>query len=107
LAGLRDRSAEALLVAILDPNRAVEAKYLQYDVLTRDGRIVSGIISSESGNNIVLTGADGKQHSILRTDIEELITNSRSLMPEGLEKELSKQQLADVISYVAAASGNP
>ncbi len=107
LAGLRDRSAEALLVAILDPNRAVEAKYLQYDVLTRDGRIVSGIISSESGNNIVLTGADGKQHPILRTEIEELITNSRSLMPEGLEKELSKQQLADVISYIAAASGNP
>ena len=55
----------------------------------------------------MLTGADGKQHSILRTDIEELITNSRSLMPEGLEKELSKQQLADVISYVATASGNP
>ena len=52
-------------------------------------------------------GADGKQHPILRTEIEELITNSRSLMPEGLEKELSKQQLADVISYVAGASEDP
>jgi putative membrane-bound dehydrogenase-like protein len=107
LAGLRDRSVEALLVAILDPNRAVEAKYLQYEVLTRDGRIVTGMISSESSNNIVLTAADGKQHAILRTEIEALQTNARSLMPEGLEKELSKQQLADVISYVAGASKNP
>ena len=46
---------------------------------------------------------DGKQHTMPRSQITDLRTSGRSLMPEGLEKELSAQQLADLIAFVATA----
>jgi putative heme-binding domain-containing protein len=101
LATLRDRTPESLLVAILDPNRAVEPRYLEYQIETLEGRLFTGLILSESEAYVVLGTADGKQHTIPRQQIGELRTNGRSLMPEGLEKELSPQQLADVIAFVA------
>ena len=101
LAALRDRTPESLLVAILDPNRAVEPRYLEYQIETLEGRLFTGLILSESEAYVVLGTADGKQHRISRQQIGELRTNGRSLMPEGLEKELSPQQLADVIAFVA------
>ncbi|MDG2409244.1 MAG: c-type cytochrome, partial [Pirellulales bacterium] len=102
LATLRDRTPEALMVAILDPNRAVEPRYLEYQVENAEGRIFSGLILSESEANVVLATADGKKHTMPRQQIVDLRTSGQSLMPEGLEKELSPQQLADVIAFVAA-----
>jgi len=100
LTALRDRSGTALLTAILDPNRAVEAKFLSYTALTESGRTYSGMLLSETGNSITLIGPDGKQHVLLRNELEQLVATNRSLMPEGLEKELSQQDLADVIAFV-------
>ena len=47
--------------------------------------------------------ASGKDQVILRRDLDELVGSGKSLMPEGLEKDLSRQDLADVIAYVAVA----
>ncbi|MHC4876878.1 MAG: neutral/alkaline non-lysosomal ceramidase N-terminal domain-containing protein [Planctomycetota bacterium] len=100
LAALKNRSSEVLLTAILDPNRAVEAKFLSYIAVTNDGRTFSGMMLSETGNSITLIGTDGKEQTLLRADLEELIATNRSLMPEGLEKDLAPQDLADVIAFV-------
>ncbi|MBL8819239.1 MAG: neutral/alkaline non-lysosomal ceramidase N-terminal domain-containing protein [Planctomyces sp.] len=100
LTALRDRSAEAMLVAILDPNRAVEAKFLSYTAVTRDGLTLSGMLRSETGNSITLVGSDGKEQIITRSELEELVATNKSLMPEGLEKDLTPQDLADVIEFL-------
>ncbi len=100
LTAIKDRSPEALLVALFDPNRAVEDKYLAYAVLTTDGRVLTGVIVEESGNQLSLKDSNGKQHDILRNQIDELHCMSRSLMPEGLENDISKQDLADLLKYV-------
>lgn len=99
LTALTDKSPAAILVAILDPNRAVEDKFRNYIALTNDGRQFTGMITNETGNSITLTGADAKEQTILRTDLEELLSTGKSLMPEGLEKELPPQAVADVIAY--------
>ena len=103
LTTLRDRTPESLLIAILDPNRAVEPRYQEYQVETAAGRVLSGLILSESEASVILATADGKHHAMPRTQIVDLRTSGRSLMPEGLEKELSAQQLADLIAFVATA----
>ncbi|QDU99012.1 PVC-type heme-binding CxxCH protein [Lignipirellula cremea] len=100
LLAIKDRTPEAMLIAILDPNRAVEEKFLAYSVITTDGRILSGVIAEESGNQISLRDASGKQLDILRNQIEELRVTTRSLMPEGLEKDVPDQELADLIEYL-------
>ncbi len=100
LAALTDRSAQSLLVAVLDPNRAVEDKYLSYVAATRDGRIFTGILAEETSTTITLLAQEGKQYVILRRDLEELQSSGKSQMPEEIERNLTLQDLADVVAYV-------
>ena len=95
-----NRTPESLFTAILDPSSAVEAKYLNFVAVTTSGRSVIGLLLTETGSSLTLVAAEAKTESILRSDIEELRSTGKSLMPEGLEKDLSHQDLADVIEYV-------
>jgi putative heme-binding domain-containing protein len=106
LAALNDNSPRVLLTAMLDPNRAIESRYLQYSALTSDGITYSGILASETGSSVTLIGQEGKQQTILRSDLESLKSTGKSLMPEGLEKDVSHEELADVVAYLRS-SGPP
>ncbi|MFN9717612.1 MAG: neutral/alkaline non-lysosomal ceramidase N-terminal domain-containing protein [Planctomycetota bacterium] len=106
LAALKDRSTDSLLTAILDPNKAVEAKFLTYSVVTKEGLQYSGMLKSETGGSMTLIGSDGVASTIPRAKIEELVSTKRSLMPEGLEKDLTVQDLASVIAFVQS-TGTP
>jgi putative heme-binding domain-containing protein len=100
LATMADRSPETILTAVLDPNRAVETRYQGYSALLTDGRTLTGMLAAETGGGITLLAAEGKKHEIARADIERLESSGKSLMPEGIEKDLSPQDLADVIAYL-------
>lgn len=104
LSALTDKSPQALLAAILDPNRAVEDKYKTYAIITKDGRSFSGMILEETGNSIKLAGVDGKEHVILRTDVDEMAASLVSLMPNGMERELPGQGLPDVLAFIRGVS---
>jgi putative heme-binding domain-containing protein len=104
LAALASKSPEFLLQEILDPNRNVDSRYVQYLALTTAGRTFSGLLASESGTSITLKGPEGKLDVLLRSDIDELQSTSKSLMPEGLEKDLTHQNLADLIAFVSATT---
>jgi putative membrane-bound dehydrogenase-like protein len=100
LASVKNKSAADLLIAILDPNREAQPNFNTYTAETKEGRIFSGIIAAESANSITLRRAEAKQDVVLRSNIEGMISNGISLMPEGLEKEISRQDLANVIAFV-------
>lgn len=100
LSSLTNRSGEALLTAIVDPNRIVEAKYASYVAVTTDGRALTGVVQAETGSSITLLAADGKQHTVLRSELEVLNSKGTSLMPVGLEEKLVTQDMADLIAYV-------
>jgi len=100
LAALADKSADYLLVNILDPNRAVEARYLSSTASTTDGRTRVGFLSAESATSITLVGTDGQEHTILRADLESLVGSGKSVMPEGLEKDVSIDQMADLLTFL-------
>jgi putative heme-binding domain-containing protein len=90
---------ETLLVAILDPNRAVEMRYVSYTAMLKDGRELSGLISAETSSSITLRSASGEE-TILRRDLDRLVSSGLSVMPEGFEKVLTAQDMADVIAFV-------
>ncbi len=104
LASLNDKSTEYLLVAILDPNRAVEARYVSYIAETKSGLTLTGVLTAETSSSITLVGADGKPQTILRNDLEALSSTGKSAMPEGLEKDLPPADLADLLAYVRGAA---
>lgn len=96
----RTKTAEQLLSDILQPNRAIDNNYLSYTVQTKAGQTETGILASESSASITLRQADGKTLSILRSDIEALATTGLSLMPDGVEKNITTEQMADLVSFV-------
>ena len=103
LMSLTDRSPKSMLVAILDPNRAVEDKYLQYIASIRDGRAFSGILAEESATSLTLVNAGGLKQEILRKELESLESGDGSLMPEGFELGIDAQGLADLIAFLGAS----
>ena len=104
LGALADKPVETFLIAILDPNRAAEARYVNYMATTKDGREPSGIIVAETGNSITLRSQNSEE-TILRSDLESLTSSGLSLMPEGFEKSLTPQNLADIIAFLRKGSG--
>ena len=102
LAMTATRDTDWLLTAILDPNAAVEARYLGYTAETKSGREFTGIITAETPNNLVLRGADGTEETILRTDLKQLLGSGLSLMPEGMESALKPQDMADLLAFIRA-----
>jgi len=102
LQAVPNKSPLYLLTEILDPNRNVDTRYVAYTAVTRAGRTFTGILASESATSITLRSQEGKEQVLLRSELDELQSTSKSLMPEGLEKELSKQDVADLIAYLTA-----
>ncbi|MDR3635859.1 MAG: ThuA domain-containing protein [Isosphaeraceae bacterium] len=100
LTGMAAHPKSELLVHILDPSRSVEGNFLQYTVSTTDGRILNGLLASETKTSIDLLDAEGKKQTILREDIDELASSKKSLMPEGFEKSVPPQGLADLLQFL-------
>ena len=108
LLALTDRSPEALLVSILDPNRIVEPRYVEYSAVTTSGHVLSGIIAAETGNAVTLIDAQAARHTLLRSDLDELVSTGRSLMPTGTEALLDQpQELLDLIAYLRSLEPDP
>jgi putative membrane-bound dehydrogenase-like protein len=104
LAALRNKTPEALLVDILDPSREVDPRFLNYVVTTKTGRLLTGMIAAETASSITLRRAEKAEDTILRADIDEVQATAQSVMPEGLEMQLSKQDVADVIAYLQSVA---
>jgi putative heme-binding domain-containing protein len=105
LAAITDKSAKSLLVAILDPNQAVEPRFRLYQALTADGQAISGVMASETAHSVTLVSQDGRRHALARSELDQLQVTAKSLMPEGLEKELDAQGAADVIEHIRGTMG--
>jgi putative heme-binding domain-containing protein len=95
-----------LAEAVLYPSRQIREGYQQVTAATSDGRVVAGLVRSESADTLTLRDAEGRDHAIPKGEIEERITSSASLMPEGLHVELSLQDFADLISYLESLKGS-
>jgi putative heme-binding domain-containing protein len=100
LAALRNKSAEQLLIDVLDPSREVDPRYLNYQVTTRRGQVLTGIIAAETASSVTLKRDQGAEDTVLRSRIDRIESTGKSLMPEGLEMQLSRQDLADLIGYL-------
>ena len=100
LASLTDKSPDAMLIAILDPNRAVETKFVTYTAVTKSGVTHTGILANETASSLTLRAAEAKETALLRNELDELQSTAKSLMPEGLEKEVSPTDAAALIAYI-------
>jgi putative heme-binding domain-containing protein len=100
LSGVSSQTKQQLLQSILDPSREIQPRFANYIVTTKDGRLLDGLIVSESPGTITLRSSSAEDTTILRANVADIRTSSLSLMPEGLEQGMSRQDLADVIAFL-------
>ena len=100
IADSRSKQPSQLLTHILQPNRVIDSNYISYSVITNEGQVLTGILVTETSTSITLRQAEGKEVTLLRSQVEALRSNGVSMMPEGLEKNISHQQMADLISFI-------
>jgi putative heme-binding domain-containing protein len=96
----RTKTPEMLLTDILNPNAAIDGNFISYTVTTLDGKTFTGVIASETAAGITLQREQNQTDTVLRADIDELKSSGQSLMPEGLEKNVSVQDVADLIRFL-------
>jgi putative heme-binding domain-containing protein len=107
LTAFRTKSPQDFLVAILDPSAAIEPRFINYQVETKDGRSLSGVVKAETASSLTLVQGGGLEETILRNDIAEIRASNLSLMPEGLEQNMTPQDLADLIAYLKNSGPRP
>lgn len=97
---VQQRTAEEVLVHILDPNMEVAPEFIEYLVVLKDGRTTTGVIAAETATSISLRRPNNAQETILRQNIDQITSTGKSLMPEGLEQKLTLQEMADLLSIL-------
>jgi len=94
-------SREAILAEILRPSQSIGQQYYVWNVQTKDGKTTAGIIALEQPDRLLLKDAQGKVFTIRKQDIEERNRSDVSLMPELLAGEFTRQELADLLQFLA------
>ncbi len=101
----KTRADETLLADVLDPGNQITVGYGQYNVITVDGRIFSGVLAAETATSITLRAEEKKDTVVLRKDIDEMVASTVSMMPEDLEKEVTVQDAADLLGFLRQTLG--
>jgi len=100
LASVRANGKEVLLRNIVDPNLVVAPQFAAYEVLKKNDETLVGVIASEGESSLILRGADGKDITLPRAQIQSVRGLGQSLMPEGLEEGLSVSEMADLLEFL-------
>ncbi len=100
LVALRAKDAAYWLRNILDPNAAIEPRFVAYEVELRDDRLVSGLIRGETPTHLEVVGGNGVATTVTHADIRQLRASRVSLMPEGFESAIGVQAMADLLAYL-------
>lgn len=95
------RNANELLESIVLPNASTIPEFRSWKVTTDRGQSFSGFLIAETASTLYLREADRSVRRIPRKQIEEAELSRISLMPEGLEKLMSRQELADLVQFLA------
>lgn len=96
----RVRPNESIGLAIAEPSREMDPKYEQQQIATVDGEVVVGILLSATADTVTLHTAQNQILSVPRKDIETWKAGGKSLMPDGLLKELDPTAMTDLIAFL-------
>src|SRR5207249_2765473 len=96
------RSERDLLEAIVFPSASFVRSYEPWLVATKNGKIHNGILRKDAPDEIVLATGANEEVRIARDDIEEMQPSKVSVMPAGLDQQLTPQELVDLVTFLKA-----
>lgn len=95
----------ALIREIIEPSHRIDDKYSMHMVLTLDGETISGIIQSDTSDEIeIIDNPESKEPiTIAKDDIDEMIKTSKSIMPKSLLDNFSQDEIYELLHYIQAS----
>ncbi|MGP0066397.1 MAG: PVC-type heme-binding CxxCH protein [Isosphaeraceae bacterium] len=96
------RADRDLLEAIVFPSASFVRSFEPVAVATQDGKTYNGLIRGESADELILATGVNQEARIARRDIEEMRPSTVSVMPAGLDQQLTPQELADLVAFLKA-----
>ncbi len=100
LTGMAVHPKIELLTQILDPSRSVEGNYRIFTLVTDAGQVLSGLLVGETRTTLEVVDSEGKRHVVLREELDTLAASPKSLMPEGFEKQIQPEELANLLEFL-------
>jgi putative heme-binding domain-containing protein len=97
----KTRSREDLLDSILDPSRRIEPQFVSYNVETKNGRHITGLLVKRDAKEVVLRDAQNQEVRLQADEVAHMAASRISLMPDGLLRDLTAQQAADLVEFLA------
>lgn len=95
-----DRSK--ILASILEPSKEIDPKFQSWLVETKAGKVFTGLLVKKSDQDVVIRDAKLKELSFKSSDLEGIFPLRKSLMPELLLRDMTAQQVADLIAYLGS-----
>ena len=99
VATMKAAGKEKLLTSVLDPNREIAADFEAYEVRTKQGTHL-GLLANETPTHMTIRFPLGQSVTFLRREVLGMKSLGRSIMPDGLESELSVQDMADLLAFL-------
>jgi len=96
----KSTSRGEILESLLDPSRKVDEKYAGYAVLMVTGKVITGVLVERTSEVVVVKQIDGKTVKIKTGEIDELVRQTKSLMPDQSLQDLSAQEAADLLAFL-------
>ena len=100
LVTVKSKGRDALLLAILDPQREVATAFITYQIATRDGQSFAGIVKRDDATGMTLLMPGGAEKTLPRAAIQSVTSAGQGLMPVGLEAGLSVNDIADLLAFI-------
>jgi putative heme-binding domain-containing protein len=96
------RTPRDLLESVVYPSASFVRSYEPYVVTTTDGVVLTGLLARDTADAIHLVGPDRVEHRISRPSIDQMLPGRVSIMPQGLDAQLTSQELRDLIAYLSS-----
>ncbi len=95
-------SRAQLLESMLEPSKLIDPKYVTYLAETDDGRLLTGLLIKKDDSEVLLKDAQDKEVRIPTKEVERLVPQQQSLMPDLLLRDMTADQVADLLAYLSS-----
>ncbi len=102
LTSFKRTDSRGILLNVVNPSAEIRKGFENYTILTVEGRIVTGFLVDQDNQVVVIRGIDGQNVVVRQDDIDEMIANPKSVMPEGLLDKLSDEQIRHLFAYLSS-----
>lgn len=100
LTGYDRRDVNTFALNIVDPNADIREGYVMYRIKKKDGQVIAGILTDRDGGTVTVNPIGGNEIILSTNEVEEMVAQKTSIMPERLTENLSDQELRDLFAYI-------